>query len=188
MDLTKPFGIQLYQKERKDYHVLKDLLQLLKSQTKGKNVSFAYVEANTSLIPDLTLWENLQIVTGGTSWEEAEATLKPEYAALFRLIRNPDTMSQEVEAWERFCLSLLKGILSPAHSLLVDMDEDLFSPLMVQNFKKTFLSLASERKIYLASATSALWLDCAHSIVTRSNFEFVTEELDQELLKRHWVA
>jgi ABC-type branched-subunit amino acid transport system ATPase component len=188
MDLVKPFGLQLYHKDRKDLQVLKDLLQLLKSHSKGKIVSFAYIEAQTSLIPTLTLWENLQLVTGGKSWKEFEATAIPDCAALFRLLKNPDTLAQSAEAWEKFCISLLKGILSPGKNLLVDMNEDLFSPLLVQNFKKTFLSLASERNIYLASATSGLWLDCAHSIVVKNQYEFCIEELNQDLLKRHWVA
>lgn len=187
MDTINPFGLYLYQKERKDLQVLKDLLQLLKTNSNGRVSAFAYVEAENSLLPHLSLWENLQLVVGHSSWKEYAQTVKPELNPLLRLILNPDLAAKEAQIWEKFTISLLKGLMGQGH-LLIDMNEDLLSPLIIQNFKQTILAAAGDRHIYLATATSGLWLDCAHSIVTRKNYDFVTQKLDQALIKRHWVA
>lgn len=187
MDANTPFGLTLFQKQRKDSQVLKDLLQLLKTQARGKAAPFAYVEAENSLLPHLTLWENLQLVTGQGSWREYQQSVRPEYRPLVNLITRPEALAREAEHWEKFTVSLLKGLMSTGH-LLVDMNEDLLSPLIIQNFKKTLISVAHERQIYLASAVSGLWLDCAHSLVCRQDYVFVTSPLNAALVKRHWAA
>jgi ABC-type branched-subunit amino acid transport system ATPase component len=188
MDLVKPWGLAIYQKDHKEQQVLKDLLQLLRSQSPKSCVSFAYVEANSSLLPNLSLWENLQIATGGNSWNEFSQTVPQEWHSLLNLIRNPDRLTSEAEVWEKFTIGLLKGLLVSNQHLLIDMNEELLTPLMIQNFKKVFLKATDQRQIILASAHTAVWLDCAHSIVTRSRYEFITETLDSESIKRHWAA
>lgn len=188
METTRPFGLFLFQKERQDHQVLKDMLQLMKSNCRGRSTGFAYVEAQTSLIPGLSLWENIQLVVGTKSWSDFLQTLSPQWEALARLLRHPEKLSEHAEQWEKFCVSLLKGLHSPGTHLLVDMNEDLISPLMVQNFKKTLIVAAKERHIYLASANPSLWLDCSHTLITRKNFEFVSESLDQEMVKLHWAV
>ena len=188
MDQIKSWGIAIYKKDRKDQQVLKDLLQLLRSQSPSKSVSFAYIEAEGSLLPNISLWENLQIATGGTSWREFSQHVSEEWKPLLQLIRNPDQRTQDSMPWEKFTVSLLKGLLVSNQNLLIDMNEELLPPLMIQNFKKIFLQATDQRKIILASAQSAIWLDCAHSIVSRKSYEFITEELDSDGIKRHWVA
>lgn len=188
MDQMKSWGIAIYTKEKKDQQVLKDLLQLLRSQSPSKSVSFAYIEAEGSLLPNLSLWENLQIVTGGTTWREFSMSVSEEWRPLVQLIRNPDQLSMNSLPWEKFTISLLKGLLVSNQSLLIDMNEELLPPLMIQNFKKIFLKATDHRQIYLASAQTAVWLDCAHSVVSRKSYEFIVEKLDVERIKRHWVA
>lgn len=188
MDINHPFGLYLFHKERKDLHVLKELLQFLKTNCRGRAASFAYVEAQTSLIPNLSLWENLQMVVGCHNWMEFMQALSPQWQPLARLLRDTDRLASSAEVWEKFCISLLKGLHGPGNNLLVDMNEDLLSPLMVQNFKKTLISTAKDRHIYLATANTSLWLDCAHTLVTRKDYEFVSETLDHEKVKLHWVA
>jgi ABC-type branched-subunit amino acid transport system ATPase component len=188
MDQMKPWGIAIYTKEKKDQQVLKDLLQLLRSHSPSKSVSFAYVEAEGSLLPNLSLWENLQIATGGTSWREFSQSVDEEWKPLIQLIRNPDQLTLNSMPWEKFTISLLKGLLVSNQNLLIDMNEELLPPLMIQNFKKIFLKATDSRQIFLASAQTAVWLDCAHCIVGRKGYEFVTEKLDSDRIKRHWVA
>jgi hypothetical protein len=188
MDQMKSWGIAIYTKEKKDQQVLKDLLQLLRSQSASKSVSFAYIEAEGSLLPNLSLWENLQIVTGGTTWREFSMSVSDEWRPLVQLIRNPDQLSMNSLPWEKFTISLLKGLLVSNQSLLIDMNEELLPPLMIQNFKKIFLKATDHRQIYLASAQTAVWLDCANSVVSRKSYEFIVEKLDSERIKRHWVA
>jgi hypothetical protein len=188
MDQMKSWGIAIYTKEKKDQQVLKDLLQLLRSQSPSKSVSFAYIEAEGSLLPNLSLWENLQIVTGGTTWREFSMSVSEEWRPLVQLIKNPDQLSTNSLPWEKFTISLLKGLLVSNQSLLIDMNEELLPPLMIQNFKKIFLKATDHRQIYLASAQTAVWLDCAHSVVSRKSYEFIVEKLDADRIKRHWVA
>src|SRR5665647_1539352 len=159
MDTNKPYGLYLFQKERKDLHVLKDMLQLVRTHSPNKSVSFAYIEAQTSLIPDLTLWENLQLELGGNNWKEFCSTLDPQWLPLANLLKDPHAVTDKSEPWEKFTVSLLKGVLIPSQHLLIDMNEDHLSPFMVQNFKKFFLKMAQVKQVYLASAYSSLWLD-----------------------------
>ncbi len=177
MDDEKMAGLYLFHKERKDQHVLKDLLQLLRTHAPAKTISFAYVEANTSLIPHLSLWENLQLEVGGSSWKEFCASLKPEWHSLVNLLSNSHVKTHEAQIWEKFTVSLLKALLTPSPNILIDMNEDLLPPLMIQNYKRIFLAVASSKQVYLASSNSSLWLDCAHSLVTRNGYEFVIEAL-----------
>jgi hypothetical protein len=188
MDQMKPWGIAIYKKDRRDQQVLKDLLQLLRSHSPSKAVSFAYIEAEASLLPNISLWENLQIATGGTSWREFSQSVADEWKPLIQLIRNPDQLTLESLPWEKFTISLLKGLLVTNQNLLIDINEELLPPLMIQNFKKIFLKATDSRQIFLASAQTAIWLDCAHSVVSRKSYEFIIEKLDADRIKRHWVA
>lgn len=189
MDISKRYGLCLYQKEKKDSLVLKDLLQLLRTQRPGKASSFAYVEAGSSLLPGLSLWENLKLEAGGTEWNEFKHQVKPEWKPLVTLLSRPEIYVEQADAWEKFAISLLKGVLGPARHLLIDMNEDLLSPFMIQVLKKVCCMAANQDKeIFLASASSSLWLDCAHSLIVRRGFHFVTEELNEQELKLHWAV
>jgi hypothetical protein len=189
MDKQKNFGLCLYQKEKKEALVLKDLLQLLRTYAPTKASSFAYVSSESSLLPNLTLWENLKLETGGTDWSDFKKSLKPEWLSLVSLLKSPDQITQKSEPWEKFAVSLLKAVLGPSRHILIDMNEDHLSTFMVKALKNACCQAAStDKSITLASATSGLWLDCAHSIVKRNGYEFVTEELNIELLTRHWAA
>lgn len=187
MNLSQPFGLYLYQKERQDQQVLRDLLQLLKTSFQGKSSAFVYISSENSLLPHLTLWENLQLVSGHGSWREYSHSVKPEWNSLVRLISRPDLLARDAENWEKFTISLLKGLMGPGH-LLLDMNEDHLSPFIIQKLKHTVLALPSERHIFLATALSGLWLDCAHTLVTRKDYHFISQKLDHGLIKRHWAA
>lgn len=188
METQGPLGIWLYQKDRKDQHVLKDLLQLLKSSMPQKTVYFSYVEASSSLIPSLSLWENLQIEVGHSSWREVSELLRPEWAVLMNIIRNPNIKTQKAQDWEKFTICLLKGLMSPHKNLLIDVNEDLLPTFMLHNFKKILINSHQDKQIYLASANSSAWLDCAHSLIIKNNYEFKIEKLGEENLKRQWIA
>jgi hypothetical protein len=189
MDMSKRYGMCLYQKEKKEVLVLKELLQFLRTNNPGRSASFAYVEAGSSLLPGLSLWENLKLETGGADWSDFRRDLKTEWLPLVNLLKRPDLPVGEAQEWEKFSISLLKGVLGPSRHLLIDMNEDILSPFMIQAMKKACcLAAGEEKQITLASASSSLWLDCAHSLVTRRGYEFVTEELNEEILKLHWTA
>lgn len=187
MNSEKQFGLYLFKKESQDHKVLKDLLQFVRSHSPSKRHSFSYIEAETSLHPHLSLWENLQVETGSSNWKEFQQGLKPEWQSLVKLLKDPAGLSRDSETWERFLVSLLKGLVSPSHNLLIDMNEDLLSPFMIQQFKKSLLLATQEKNVFLASAHSSLWLDCAHSLVGRKEFKFEIEALNVENLRLKWA-
>lgn len=188
MDTTRPIGVTLFKKETKDAKALKVLLQFLRSSTPGKGHSFSYIEAENSLHPHLSLWENLQLEIGLSSWNEFKLGLKPELSSLVNLIRRPELKSSESEVWEKFIVSLLKGLLTPAQNLLIDINEDLFSPLLIQNFKKNILESTKNKTVIIATANSSLWLDCAHTLVDRKEYKFEIQSMNMSDLKKHWIA
>lgn len=188
MNTEMKFGLYLFQKNSQDQKVLKELLQFLKTLTPGKKSSFSYIEAETSLHPHLSLWENLQLEAGLSSWHDLKHYLKPDQFALLNLLKSPDTMSSEAEFWENFTVSLLKGLMNPSQHLLIDMNENHLSPFMIQKFKKTVLEATQYKTVYLASANSSLWLDCAHTLVDRKEYKFELQALDSESIRKNWVA
>jgi hypothetical protein len=188
MNVQKSFGLYLFKKSSKDRTALKDLLQLLRTVSPGQSSSFSYIEANHSLHPHLSLWENLQIELGPGSWRDFLQSLKPEQQTLLNLLANPDKKVHQADHWEKLLVSLLKGLANPSRNLLIDMNEDLVSPFVIQNLKKAVLNSAESKTVYLASANTGLWLDCAHSIVDRNHYQFVVESLDHEFLKKKWAA
>lgn len=180
-------GLYLYRKEMPDLTVLKDLLQFLRTNSRSAGNSFSYIEAKTSLHPHLTLWENLQLEVGTRSWNEFQQELKPEWLSLIKLIKDPHRKTSEAQTWECFMVSLLKGLLIPSQNLLIDMNEDLLSPFMIQQFKKCVLLATKEKTVYLATANSSLWMDCAHTMVSRKEYKFEILDLDAENLKLKWA-
>lgn len=181
------FGFYLFPKDRPQAIVLKEMLQFLRTQSRGKSPSFSFVESETSLIPHLTLWENLHVVSGGQSWKEFTQTLEGEWGHLANLIQQPNGKAEESTAWERLAVSLLKATLTSGH-VLVDIEETQHSPFNLQLFKKALVNLGQTRNVFIASANTSLWLDSVHSLVTREGFDFKVTELDQRIIKRHRIA
>ncbi|HXH30244.1 MAG TPA: hypothetical protein VNJ01_05475 [Bacteriovoracaceae bacterium] len=186
--MNSNFGLFLYQKEKKDLQVLKDLMQLLRTNSPSRSVSFSYVEARTSLIPHLTLWENLQLEVGVSSLQEFQRDLHPQFKNLLSLLRDPHMLTSAATLGETLVVSLLKGIVSPSQNILVDVNEDLLSPVLMQMLKSCFIELTKIKTVYLASAQPSIWLDCAFGLVTRKDYRFEVVELGAENLKRHWAA
>ncbi len=188
MMTEKPFGLYLYKKQSLTQPALKDLLQFLKTVAPAQANSFSFVEGETSLHPHLSLWENLQLETGAGCLYEFQATLSSENSALVNLLQKPAVLCREAQTWERFLVSLLKGLIAPSRNLLVDMNEELLSPHLIQSFKKNLLLAATTKTVFLASANTSLWLDCAHSLVGRKEYRFEIETLDGEIIRKHWIA
>ncbi len=184
----KPFGLYLYKKHSLTQPALKDLLQFLKTVAPVQSNSFSFVEGESSLHPNLSLWENLQLETGAGCLREFQGTLNSEHRALVNLLQEPAIPCREAQNWERFIVSLLKGIISPSRNLLVDMNEELLTPHLIQSFKKNVLLAATTKTVFLASANTSLWLDCAHSLVDRKEYRFEVETLDGEIIRKHWIA
>lgn len=188
MNAPNEFGLYLFQKNSQDNKVLKDLLQFLRSTAPGKCHSFSYIEAQSSLHPHMSLIENLQLEIGFKNWKDFEQSLRPEWSSLIKLIKNPALDAVKASNWERFIISLLKGQLTSAQNLLININEEDFSPFLIQTFKKHILSSTNEKTVYLASAHSSLWLDCAHTMVSRKDYQFEVQKLDTEIIKKHWAA
>ena len=188
MNFEKQFGLYLYKKESQDSKVLKDLLQFLKTNSRGSSHSFSYIEAETSLHPHISLFDNLQIELGPSNWKDFHQTLKPEFASLVNLLKNPEMMTKDAEDWEKFIVSLIKGLMTPTQNLLIDMNENVLSPFMIQNLKKSILGSTKDKTVYLASANSSLWLDCAHTVVDRKEYKFEVQKFDSENIRKYWVA
>jgi hypothetical protein len=49
------------------------------------------------------------------------------------------------------------------------------------------LSCMDTKRVYLASANTPVWLDCAHSIVKRIEYKFEVEPLDPVIIKTHFT-
>lgn len=188
MNEPKPFGLYLLKKPDQDARVLKDLLQLLRTNSPGKSSSFSYIEAQTSLHPHLSLWENLQLEVGTTTWNDFQYILKPEWASLVKLIKQPELQASHAEVWEKFLVSFIKGIMTSSQNLLIDMNEELLSPFLIQLFKRSVLESTKEKTVYLATANTSLWLDCAHTLVDRKDYEFQIQALNSDHIKRNWAA
>lgn len=189
MDTKGNHGIYVYERTTpKSYPVLKDLLQLSKTVAAGKSSGFSYVHGSSSLIPHLTLWENLQLSAPRELWDDFVKDNHPVISALIPLIKEPYKKASVSTPWECFLVSLMKGILEPTPHLLVDMQEEIFSPFVVRTVKATLMKTSGEKVIYLSSVAPSLWLDCAHSLVRRNGYAFEIEELNREAIKRHWAA
>lgn len=187
MTIERPFGVYLFKKKSAEHTVLKELLQFLRTVTPSQSSSFSYIEASTSLHPNLSLWENFQLETGASNWKEFQQSLSPECAALVNLLKEPAVKCKDAEVWEKFLVSLVKGMIGPSRNLLIDMNEDKLSPFIIQHFKRSVLSSVQNKTVFIASANTSLWLDCAHSLVDRRDYEFQIENLSQEI-KKHWIA
>jgi len=175
-------GINIYLKDNCSHSVLRDLMQIHKTQC--PRGPFAFI-ASDALLPNLSLWENLHIVSGGLNWQDVLTSAGREEQSLMRLIKNPNIITAEAHNWERFIISLLKG-LKTRGNLLIDMREDELNPMMVQLFKKIFVRL--QRNIIIASDTVSLWLDCSTRIYSKKDFIIHVEELNPELVRKHWGA
>jgi hypothetical protein len=181
-----PSGLYLYRKNSQEHRALKEMLQFVKTVSPSSALSFSYVEAHDSLHPHLSLWENLQLVMAGVStWKELYQGLIPEEQALLNLLKEPSKKVRDAEVWEKFIVSFFKAVLGPSKNILIDMNEELISPFLIEGLKKMVLSCMETKRVYLASANMPVWLDCAHSIVKRIEYKFEVEPLNAEIIKNH---
>ena len=160
------------------------MLQFLRTDSPGRSLQFAYVEANTSLIPHLTLWENLHIVSGGTNWKEFVSQLEVDWQPLVKLIKKPEILASEADSWDRLTVSLIKASLIKSQHLIVDIEESQYSPLNLVHFKKMLINLAQRKNILIATSDTTLWIDSSHSLIKKDGYEFVVEKLGTESFKR----
>lgn len=181
---TEQSGLFLFQKVKSSDNTLKEMLQFLRSHAPGKSLQFAYVEGETSLIPHLTLWENLHVVVGGSNWKEFTNQLEVDWHPLVNLIRNPDCVAAEASSWERLTISLIKATLIKTQHILIDINEEMHSPLNLMNLKKMLTVLSNQKNVYLATANSSLWLDSCHSMVKRDGYEFKVQRLAETIKTR----
>lgn len=177
-------GFYLFQKSRSSDSTLREMLQFLKSHGPSRSLQFAYVEAETSLIPHLSLWENLQLMNGAANWNEFVAQFESEWQPLLNLIQNPDLMASAAGPWERLTISLIKATLIKSNHILIDIDESKHSPLNLANFKKMLNTISEHKSIYIATSDTAQWVDSAHSLITRDGYKFVVESMTLERSKR----
>ncbi len=175
--IQDPNGLYLFLKPSSGDTCLKDMLQFLRSQAPGKSLQFAYVETESSLIPHLSLWENLHVVLGGSSWAEFSSKLESDWTPLIKLIQHPEKKVSDANSWEKLIISLLKGTLIHSQYLLVDMNEALHTPLNLSNFKKVLVHVSQNKNVLLASSNQDMWLDSAKGIISREGYEFTTVKL-----------
>jgi len=187
MDKVEKKGIYLYKKNNKNQLVLKELIQLLKSQYSDKTLHFSYIESESSLLPKLSLWENLQLVTGSSHWREFCQHLSKNLFPLLNMIKDIDKKSGEASSDDKLIVSLITSFYRPG-SLLIDINEDLLAIKTIQEIKRILLSEEMKRPIFMATANSGLWLDSAHTLVEKKGVFFECTLLDDQLIKKHWAA
>jgi hypothetical protein len=183
MKSTPQAGYYLFQKSQGPGIALKDMLQFVRTQGPGKGLQFAHVESENSLMPHLSLWENVHVVTGGSSWRELISSQQNELQSLFHLIPNPDIRSMDATPWERLIVSLIKATLMNSQHVIVEVEENLLSPLNLLNFKKMLTHLCEKTNVYISTRNTELWLDAAHSLITRDGYQFIVEIIDPERVK-----
>lgn len=188
MKSTDQIGLFLFSKSQGNDTALKPMLQYLRSHSPGKNLQFAYVESETSLLPHLSLWENLHVVVGGSNWKEFTAQLEVDWYPLINLIRDPNVKAEKATTWEKLTTSLLKATLIKSQHILIDINEADHTPLNLLNFKKILMGLAEKKNVYIATASPDSWLDSAHTMITRVEFEFVVEDLTKKVSKTQKTA
>lgn len=188
MKVNESYGLYLFKKETESENSLKEMLQFLKSQRLFKTNQFSYIEAGTSLHPELSLIENIQIELGKISWDELPFYLTPELQGLLTLVADPEIRAHEAQGWEKFLISFIKGTLLPTKNLIIDINEKNLSPFLIQKFKRNILDVTESKTVYLATANTSLWLDCAHSLVGRNGYDFQIEVLASELIKKNWAS
>ncbi len=176
-------GYYLFQKQHGPSIALKDMLQFVRTQAPGKGLQFAHVESETSLMPHLSLWENIHVVSGGSSWSDLVLTQETELRPLFQLIANPDIRSKDASPWERLIVSLIKATLMNAQHVMVEIEETHLSALNMLNFKKMLTLLCEKTNVYISTTNTDPWLDSAHSLIKRNGYEFIVETIDQEKIK-----
>ncbi|MBA2404067.1 MAG: hypothetical protein H0V66_04785 [Bdellovibrionales bacterium] len=181
-------GFYLFQKSLGTDTALKEMLQFLRTGSPGRSLQFAYVEAETSLIPHLTLWENLHIVVGGSTWKEFVSHLEVDWQPLVKLIKDPEVVASEATPWERLTISLIKATLMKTPHVLVDINEAHYAPLNLSNFKKMLMLVAQQKNVFIATSNTTYWQDSSHSLVTRNGYEFVVEVLSQDQIKKPRTA
>jgi hypothetical protein len=181
-------GFYLFPKTLCTDNALKEMLQFLRSDSPGKSLQFSYVEAETSLLPHLTLWENLHVVFGGQNWKELITHLEVDWQPLVMLIKNPDILAGEATSWDRLTISLIKATLIKSQNLLVDINEDQYSQLNLMNFKKILMSISQQKNVYIATANTSVWLESSHSLIKRDGYKFLVETLGQDKIKRQRIA
>lgn len=177
MKISEQTGLYIYSKAKAQDTSLKPMLQFLRSHSPGKNLQFAYVESETSLLPHLSLWENLHVVVGGSNWKEFSAQLEGDWQPLINLIRDPHQKAQDATVWEKLTTSLLKATLIHSSHIIIDIDEAHHTALNLLNFKKILMTLSEKKNIYVATASPDAWMDSAHTIISRKEYEFVVENL-----------
>lgn len=188
MKVQKDFGIYVYKKEGENHLAFKDMLQFMKVISPQTRHSFSYVEAKHSLHPELSLWENLQLVLAGvSSWRELCQNVLPEYQHLLNLLTEPSKSCHDAEAWEKFIISFYQAILGPSQNILIEMNEEMITPFFMEGLKKVILSVGKTKKIILATANPPFWLDCAHTLVNRVQYHFNQEDLDEKIIESHWA-
>ena len=188
MKSSDQVGLNLFTKARARDTVLKQMLQYLRASSPGRSLQFAYVESETSLIPHLTLWENLQVIVGGSSWQEFVGQAEVDWLPMINLIKNPNVRSSSASSWERFTVSLIKASLSNSPHVLIDIDEAAHTPVNLQNLKKALLVLCEKKKVIVASAETELWLDGAQCLISRTGYDFVVEDVRVTALKTRQSA
>jgi hypothetical protein len=181
-------GYFIYHTSQGPSVALKDMLQFIRSQSKSKAPQFAHVEGKTSLIPHLSLWENLHVVTGGHSWSEIVSSIETELQPLFNLIQNPNIQSQKASAWERLTVGLIKASLMRTPNILIEICEEEHSEMNLMNFKKVLNQLAQNKVIFLATKKPDEWVNDAQYLVRRSGYEFVVENLIENKIKKSKIA
>ncbi len=187
MNNQDKLGLYLFEKNSKDQTVLRDLILLLKKNSIKKNLSFSYIEAESSLHPELSLWENLRLVTGSAHWREFCQTTSPLIMNLLDHIKNCDQKTSLCTPKEKFVLSFIQGFHQRDY-LLIDLNEDILDFKIIHDLKELFINQTHQKKIFLASACTGLWIDCAHSLFQRSEIGFKETNLNINQTKKFEAA
>jgi hypothetical protein len=183
MNATLLNGLYLFPKTNIYHPGLREMLQFLKTHSPGKSVPFSYVECETALIPQLSLWENLKMVVGGQNWQEAITQMTPEFRSLASLISTPHILGEKASDWEKLSIGLLKAVHTKKQNLLIDINEEKFSSFNLSNFKKTLFQISANHNVILSTPNPQLWLNVSQGIIKKEGFKFLIDDQSVQKIK-----
>lgn len=168
---------------------LNDFLAFLKFHKIGHPYKFSFVSEEASLIPEMTLNQNILIDFSPNSLTESKEVqfqdfLKlPENRALevlYYTLELPHELPEQSNAQMKKVCSLIKSLLYEGEFIFLEAPETELSPEILVLFINALKERMTSRKInvLVSSKTPEVWLPHAHSSVERSpDFSFLITAL-----------
>lgn len=158
---------------------LKDFLNYIKSENSTTIIDFSYAAGKDTLIPGLSIRENIFLDSIPTSLAKnkdiglKELLKNHENQSLIKIILELgklSTMTQNLSSEQYQLASIVKAVLAPSKFLLIDTPERELSINQINMVKNTleYEATRNHRKILLASHQPSIWLDIVTHFISKN--------------------